>query len=257
MLQELLFDSTVAALLPSLVSSLLSSAFSCQLPSHHNPPLPSQPPTPTYSLAPPAFPNPTIVLKPLAIHVFSAVLRGRVRQRYSLPEGPLGGAGDCCTHCCCNACALMQEVQEMQVHGDIPAVKVTPAPHSGTDREGGNGATARKHGKCLHLQCLHLSAAMLYPPQAPSHRYLIPEPCTIPSVSYITAFTSPCSKPQDLHQPVSILTLSRFTSLPFLFPLSSSSLPLTLSRSPSSGFPPARALLVLGSEYLAHSVPLS
>ncbi|CAI7775734.1 unnamed protein product [Closterium sp. NIES-53] len=53
----------------------------------------------------------------LSCHVFSAVLRGRVRQRYSLPEAPLGGVEDCCTHCCCNACALMQEMQEMQVRG--------------------------------------------------------------------------------------------------------------------------------------------
>ncbi|CAI5968992.1 unnamed protein product [Closterium sp. NIES-65] len=133
------FDSGVAALLPSLLSSPLSHAFFCLLPSHHIPPLPSHHPPPHILSRLPAFPDPAIV--------FSAVLRGRVRQRYSLPEAPLGGVEDCCTHCCCNACALMQEMQEMQVHGDIPAVKVTPAPHSGTDGEGGNGATARKRGK--------------------------------------------------------------------------------------------------------------
>ncbi|CAI5940786.1 unnamed protein product [Closterium sp. NIES-64] len=121
------FDSGVAALLPSLLSSPLSHAFFCLLPSHHIPPLPSHHPPPHILSRLPAFPDPAI--------------------RYSLPEAPLGGVEDCCTHCCCNACALMQEMQEMQVHGDIPAVKVTPAPHSGTDGEGGNGATARKRGK--------------------------------------------------------------------------------------------------------------
>lgn len=52
----------------------------------------------------------------LSCHLYSAHLRTKVRSKYGV-----GGSscGDCCTHFCCHPCALMQEVHELQVHGDV------------------------------------------------------------------------------------------------------------------------------------------
>ncbi|GJP45463.1 hypothetical protein CLOM_g4850 [Closterium sp. NIES-68] len=86
----------------------------------------------------------------LSCHVYTSLLRGRVRERYSLPQAPLGRVGDCCAHCCCNPCALMQEIAEAGLHGDMPvdgaapgpthqAGKVAPAPVGATWGGGGGG----------------------------------------------------------------------------------------------------------------------
>eukprot|EP00899_Mesostigma_viride_P003266 jgi/Mesvir1/12940/Mv05955-RA.1 len=40
--------------------------------------------------------------------------RGKIRQRFGIPGSEMG---DCCMHCWCGPCALLQEARELKVHG--------------------------------------------------------------------------------------------------------------------------------------------
>jgi len=43
-----------------------------------------------------------------------AMTRGKIREHYGI-EG--GFAGDCCVHCCCAPCAILQEAHEIDDRG--------------------------------------------------------------------------------------------------------------------------------------------
>lgn len=55
---------------------------------------------------------------------YTSGVRHRLRAAHNLPEAP---CGDCCTHCFCQPCAVIQEATEIEAHTRT-SVYVTEAP---------------------------------------------------------------------------------------------------------------------------------